>query len=132
MALSKLNSSNMQRSVHQRRGLLLREVVGDSERIFHSAGEWRWGRNGGIWGKREMWFLQRYTAGWAESRHLSRTRFQALLRKGQLITSLNCLAAPPQGWAHTGTLPELKFGSGQITFKSSLVISGTPKLKSES
>lgn len=74
-------------------------------------------RGGVLWGRRVsegavVTGKGRWQLAWAESRHLSRTWFQASLRQGQLITSLNCLAAPPQGWAHSGTLPKLKFGHG--------------------
>lgn len=79
--------------------MLLCESAGDSERIFHFARG-----DGHVWGRRG---LERQ-----ESPHFSGTLFQASLRQGQLITSLSCLTASPQGWAHTGTLRELKFENG--------------------
>lgn len=86
--------------------------LGDSEKIFHPARG-----DGGMWGRGvlEGDVVHAKVCGsllGQSPRHLSGTWFQASLRQGQLITSLNCLAAPPQGWVHTGTLPELKFEYG--------------------
>lgn len=88
--------------------MLLCERVGDSERIFRSARG-----DGSILGGRVLEGIVVHAEVHGRLLgHLSRTRFQASLRQGQLITSLNCLTAPLQGWAHTGTLPELKFEYG--------------------